>query len=95
MAGVVVRTHPELEVAQVVGSDVHTDLDSLARPVPSHDDSGGKPSSTLSLPGSPLIPGISTDSTLSTVLITVSIISATVGLRVVVISRCGESKSPG
>ena len=93
--GVVVRTQPELEISQVVGRDVHTDLDCLARPVLSHDDSGPKPSSTLSLPGSPLIPGISTDSTLTTILITMPVISSTVGLGVVVISRCRESKSPG
>ena len=94
VAGVVVRTHSELEVAQVVGRDVHADLDSLARPVLPHDDSGGKPSSTLSLPGPPLIPGISTDATLTTILITMPVISSTVGLGIIVISRGGESKSP-
>ena len=88
MSRVIVRTEAELEISQVVGRDVHTDLDSLARPVLSHDDSGGKPSSTLSLPGSPLIPGIPTDTALTAILITMSIISPTVGLRVVVISRC-------
>ena len=85
---VVVGTHSELEISQVVGGDVHTDLDPLPRSVLSHDDSCAKLPSTLSLPGSSLIPGISTDSTLTTVLITMSVISTTVGLRVIVISRC-------
>ena len=87
VSGVVVGAQSELEISQVVGRDVHTDLYPLPRSVLSHDDSCAKPPSTLSLPGYSLIPGISTDSTLTPVLITMSVISATVGLRIIVISR--------
>ena len=91
----VVRTQPELEVSQVVGRDVHTDPDGLARPVLPHDDSGAELPSALSLPGAPLVPGVSTDSTPSTILVTMSVVTSAVGLRVVVVSRAGESKPPG
>ena len=95
MSRVVVRTQPELEVSEVVGSDVHTDPDGLAGPVLPHDDSGAKPPPALSLPGTPLVPGVSTDSTPSTILVTMSVVTSAVGLRVVVVSWGGESKPPG
>ena len=91
----VVRTQPELEVSEVVGRDVHTDPDGLARPVLPHDDSGAELPSALSLPGAPLVPGVSTDSTPSTILVTMSVVTSAVGLRVVVVSWGGESKPPG
>ena len=91
----VVRTQPELEVSEVVGRDVHTDPDVLAGPVLPHDDSGAKPPPALSLPGTPLVPGVSTDSTPSTILVTMSVVTSAVGLRVVVVSWGGESKPPG
>ena len=75
------RTHPELEVPEVVGRHVHTDPDRLAGLVPPDDDSGGKLSSPLPLPGPSLVPGVPTHPTPAAVLVLVSVVTSTVGLR--------------
>ena len=78
--GVVVRTQSELEVSQVVGRDVHTDLHCLARPPPPHDNSRGEPPASLPLPGPGLVPGVATHPAPTPVLVLVPVVTSAVGL---------------